>query len=95
MNQEGQTTTCVRCSEATGFAVHGVCFKCIERLIYAESKGRYVFAVVCGNYEPAEIDSLWDTSVLAQERAEKMGGMWTAKCYYMFISAEEFEQRAG
>jgi len=35
-----------------------------------------VWAVVYGNYRPAEVDSLWQTEPLARRRADDLGGDW-------------------
>jgi hypothetical protein len=35
-----------------------------------------VWAVVYGNYRPAEVDSLWQTEALARRRADDLGGDW-------------------
>ena len=40
---------------------------------------REVYAVCFGNYFPAEIDSLWPTAELAEERAEKLSGDWEVR----------------
>lgn len=33
-----------------------------------------VYAVVFGNYEPSETDSIWTTEALAEARVEQMDG---------------------
>lgn len=41
-----------------------------------------VWAVVFGNYEPQETDSVWETKELAQRRARKLNfpvGEWTVE----------------
>lgn len=37
---------------------------------------REVYAVTCGNYEPAEVDSLWLTREGAERRASDLGSSW-------------------
>lgn len=37
---------------------------------------RTVWAVMFGNYEPSEIDSLWDTEEDADKRAAQLDGDW-------------------
>jgi hypothetical protein len=41
-----------------------------------EQVAGYCWAVVFSNYEPAEVDMLFATRALAEERAEKLGDGW-------------------
>jgi hypothetical protein len=36
----------------------------------------FCWAVVYSNYEPAEVDALFATKALAEERAEQLAGDW-------------------
>lgn len=42
-----------------------------------ENHVQVVYAVIYGNYEPAEVDSLWSTRERADERAAELGEGWT------------------
>lgn len=37
------------------------------------------WAVICGNYYPREVDSVWRSELAADRRAEALGGMWTVE----------------
>ena len=42
-----------------------------------EINGYWVWVVKYGNYEPAEVDSIWATEEQADARVEELaGGMW-------------------
>jgi hypothetical protein len=45
----------------------------------AEQQPGFCWAVVFSNYEPAEIDMLFATKALAEERADQLGGDWQAE----------------
>lgn len=41
------------------------------------AKEKYVWAVRCSNYDPMEIDSIWDTREGARKRVSELpNGMW-------------------
>lgn len=40
-----------------------------------------VYAVQFGNYDPAEVDSIWDCRACAEKRASELGGMWEVSVF--------------
>lgn len=38
-----------------------------------------VWVVVYGNYFPAEVDSIWKTKELAEQKADELQGEWHAE----------------
>ena len=50
-----------------------------------------VWAVVYSNYYPEEVDSLWATEPLAQERANELAGDWNVVAKRVWQSRQEWE----
>ncbi len=72
------------------FVVLGQRDRAEQRVRELEATRFAVWAVVCGNYSPAEVDSLWDTKAQAQRRADELGDGWYVKCPTVYRNGEEY-----
>ena len=78
-------TSCGYCGGNLIKVLHAIVFWSLAAKAVNTPKPECVGVVRYGNYEPAEVDSIWTTEEAAKKRCNDLGGMWDVVSWWLDV----------